>query len=141
MDNIKWGPKRECTGDRPCPDWVLVRINRRSGSYWSNPLPAENVDWGRAVEYRLPAEYEALVNAKEPTHEQMRETLATKYQGIPDMLVEIDPVVAIYDGLNPCVGWKVLSPLVKEQYRAVFEAGKKFAENDAAKETENDQTI
>lgn len=95
MDNIKWGPERECTGGQPCPDWVLVRIVTNHGTLITHR--ASVVAWRNKFRYKLPAEYEALIAAKEPTHEQMLETLADRYEGMPDELVEIVPAKAAYE--------------------------------------------
>lgn len=129
MDNIKWGPEREGTGDQPCPDWVPVRmyIERR---HWSDPLPAKNLDWTSVLRYHLPAEYEALLDAKEPTHEQMLETLAARYEGIPDALVEIDPVKAAYQASGKVHGcaWQHLDGEFQEAFRAAFKAGQEHSQ-------------
>lgn len=122
MSNIEWGPERECTGEQPCSGWVLVQIKRDTGD-WSNLLPAKNVGWSRAVEYRLPAEYEALIAAKEPTHEQMREALAERYEGMPDALVEIDPVADAYNKLRLAPKWQELYNSQRDDFRSMFKAG------------------
>lgn len=126
MDNIKWGPERECTGEQPCPNWVLVRVKIEKD--WYGPWFAKSTPWATVDYYQLPAEHEALLDAKELTHEQMREALAERYEGIPDALVEIDPVKAAYKKTHETVCWSVLSNAEKDRYRVMFKAGQEHSQ-------------